>query len=81
MTKVPWDCEHEWWTLEQVAAFFLTDLQILRNVLYKHPELFPEDKRFADRGGTPRRLLSRQRDVPRLARFFPQYVKQNPSNS
>jgi hypothetical protein len=77
MTKEPWDCSQDWWTLEQVAAFFLTDVQIVKNVLYKHPELFPEDKRFVDRGGTMRRLLSRPRDVPRLAKFFPQYVKSN----
>jgi hypothetical protein len=52
-------------------------VQIVKNVVYKHPELFPEDKRFIDRGGTMRRVFSRQRDIPRLAPFFPQYVKQN----
>lgn len=75
MTREPWDTDHEWLTLEQVAQLFLTDTQIVKNVLYAHPELFPEPKRFVDRGGTMRRILSRQRDLPRLAPFFPQYVK------
>jgi hypothetical protein len=76
LNATPWDCCHKWMTFEQVAAFFITDPQIVKNIVYnKAPELFTE-KRFIDRNGTFLRILSFERDVRNLAPFFRQYVKE-----